>query len=238
MLAIVGEPGIGKTMVWEQAVRLARDRGAVVLTARPAEAEARLSFAGLADLLSAVPPEVVARLPAPQARAIDVALLRAEASRPPARRLLGTAFGSLVRDLLATSEVVVGDRRCPVARSVVHCRDRVGLRRLRDQRLRVVLSLRGTNSDLLGVGAVELLTRLDLGPLSVAALHRIFVERLGRTFVRPTLVRIAEACGAPDLRPRDRPIGRRRFERVAASRARGRTRSRARPHPLAAGREP
>src|SRR5689334_4826272 len=46
-LAVVGEPGIGKTAVWEEAVRVARELGALVLAARPAESEAKLSFAGL-----------------------------------------------------------------------------------------------------------------------------------------------------------------------------------------------
>jgi hypothetical protein len=35
--------------------------------------------------------------------------------------------------------------------------------------------------------------RLELGPLSVAALQRIVSDRLGVTFSRPTLVRLADA---------------------------------------------
>ena len=85
-LAILGEPGIGKTTLWDEAVRQARDRGAIVLEARPAESEARLSFSGLTDLLSPVAPERVAVLPGPQRRALDVALLRVEAVRPPIGR--------------------------------------------------------------------------------------------------------------------------------------------------------
>ena len=66
VLAIVGEPGIGKTTVWQEAVTLARAGDATVMTARPAEAEARLSFAALADLVAEVPQDVFQRLPAPQ----------------------------------------------------------------------------------------------------------------------------------------------------------------------------
>src|SRR3954462_4668418 len=54
-LAIVGEPGIGKTTLWQVAVEEARAQGARVLIARPTESEARLPFAGLADLLADVP---------------------------------------------------------------------------------------------------------------------------------------------------------------------------------------
>ena len=46
-----GEPGIGKTVLWRAGVELARARHFRVLTAIPAPAETRLSFAALADLL-------------------------------------------------------------------------------------------------------------------------------------------------------------------------------------------
>ena len=51
-IAIVGEPGIGKTTLWQAAVERARAQGSRVLIARPTESEARLAFAGLADLLA------------------------------------------------------------------------------------------------------------------------------------------------------------------------------------------
>ena len=47
-------------------------------------------------------------------------------------------------------------------------------------------------ADALGGGAV---TRLELGPLSVAALHGMFLARLGHSFPRLTLARIAETSG-------------------------------------------
>ncbi len=62
-LAISGEPGIGKTTLWQAAVERARADGARVLVARPTESEARLAFAGLADLLADAPDELFARLP-------------------------------------------------------------------------------------------------------------------------------------------------------------------------------
>ena len=46
VLAIVGEPGIGKTTLWQAAVEHSRAQGARVLIARPTESEARLAFAG------------------------------------------------------------------------------------------------------------------------------------------------------------------------------------------------
>src|SRR6478752_1434120 len=98
-LEVVGEPGIGKTTVWQEAVRRGEARGLRVLAARPAESEARLAFAALADLLETVGDEILALLPPPQRNAIDVALLRAEAGRAPSRRLVGTGLLSILREL-------------------------------------------------------------------------------------------------------------------------------------------
>jgi DNA-binding NarL/FixJ family response regulator len=202
MLAIVGEAGIGKTTVWAEVVRRARERGAVVLVARPAESEARLSFAGLSDLLSSVAPEVVATLPVPQRHALEVALLKAEADRPPERRLVGTALLSVLRELGKAAEVFV-------AIDDIHWLDppsggaiAFALRRLADEPVRAILSVRSEQverSALADVVREDGLERLELGPLSVAALHRIVAEALGRTFPRPTLVRIAQASAGNPL---------------------------------------
>ena len=50
-----------------------------VLSCRPAASDAGLPHVGLADLLRRVPDDAFARLPAPQRRALEVALLREEA---------------------------------------------------------------------------------------------------------------------------------------------------------------
>jgi AAA ATPase domain len=101
-LLIEGEPGIGKTTLWRDAVRQARDRGYRVLQARPAESEARLSFAALADIAGAACDEAGARLPAPQEHALAVALLRKSADGPADARTTGTA---LVWDFAHSGEV-------------------------------------------------------------------------------------------------------------------------------------
>jgi hypothetical protein len=75
-LAIVGEPGIGKTTLWDEVMRRAQEGGALVLVARPSEAEAKLSFAALSDLVSALDARAFEALPEPQRQALDVALLR------------------------------------------------------------------------------------------------------------------------------------------------------------------
>ena len=81
--------------------RLARELGALVLAARPAESEATLSFAGLTDLLAELDPRLFEELPPPQRHALEVAVLRTASERPAERRLVGTALLSLLRALAA-----------------------------------------------------------------------------------------------------------------------------------------
>ena len=198
-LAIVGEAGIGKTTVWQEAVRRARERGAAVCVCRPAQSEAKLSFAGLTDLLSTVGADSFAALPAPQRHALDVVLLRAETARPPEPRLVGTALLSLVR-------VLAADRRIVLAVDDLHWLDppsaaalEFAIRRLADEPVRVVVSLRPEAERARILVAAGRLERLELGPLSLAALHRILADTLGRTFARPTLLRIVQASGGNPL---------------------------------------
>src|SRR5690242_13675595 len=74
-LVIEGEPGIGKTALWQDAVGAARAMGDHVASCRPAESESQLPFAAVADLLAGVPEGACAALPAVQQRALRVALL-------------------------------------------------------------------------------------------------------------------------------------------------------------------
>src|SRR5258708_15677356 len=98
-LIFAGEPGIGKTTLWMEALARARERSLMVLSARPVAAEARLAFAALADLLEPVAGGVLAGLPEPQRRALAVALLRED---PGGRRLDQRAGGAAtVRGLAA-----------------------------------------------------------------------------------------------------------------------------------------
>ena len=51
-LVIAGGQGVGKTVLWEEGLRRARERDTRVLAARASGAEAEMSFAGLFDLLA------------------------------------------------------------------------------------------------------------------------------------------------------------------------------------------
>src|SRR4051812_26824164 len=92
VLALVGEPGIGKTALLDHTAAAAD--GMRVLRARGVESEAEVPFAGLAELLRPALGELD-RLPAPQAEALAGAL----ALGPPAatgRFAVGAATLSLL----------------------------------------------------------------------------------------------------------------------------------------------
>jgi DNA-binding NarL/FixJ family response regulator len=201
-VAIVGEPGIGKTTLWQAAVEQVRARGARVLIARPTESESRLAFAGLGDLLADVPDEIFARLPQPQRVGLDVALLRAASARPPERRVVGAGLLTLLRALAAESEVVcaIDDLQWLDASSAAVTE--FALRRLGEERVRGLFSVRAAELAQSSIAALERdvqVEQLELGPLTVAALYRVLRQELGRTFPRPTLVRIAHAAGGNPL---------------------------------------
>jgi len=201
-IAIIGDPGIGKTTLWQAAVEHARARGARVLVARPTESEARLAFAGLADLLADVPDELFARLPEPQRVGLDAALLRVASARPPGRRVVGAGFLSLLRALAGDSEVVcaIDDLQWLDASSAAVVE--FALRRLPEEPVRSLFSVRTrelARTPVAALGRDLQVEHVELGPLTVAALHRVLTRELGRTFPRPTLVRIAQASGGNPL---------------------------------------
>ena len=78
-LVLVGDAGIGKTILWQECVHTAEQRFGHVLTCRGVEAEAALSFAGLSELLAPVLADTLETLAAPRRRALQVALLLEEA---------------------------------------------------------------------------------------------------------------------------------------------------------------
>jgi hypothetical protein len=67
-LVIDGEPGIGKAALWSEALSNVANGGTQVLSCRAAQAEAKLSFAGLSDLLEPIPEARFAALPPPERR--------------------------------------------------------------------------------------------------------------------------------------------------------------------------
>ncbi|HEY6963033.1 MAG TPA: AAA family ATPase [Gaiellaceae bacterium] len=195
-LWIEGEPGIGKTTVWQAVVDRARATGLLALVCRPAEAETDLAFASLADVLEPVADDRLPRLPEPQRRALEVALLRtAPGAVAPDRRAVATAAWSL---LLRCSEegpllVAVDDAQWLDAASASALA--FALRRLERRPVRVLLATRSGAVSPVAASVADHLERLRLDGMSLSALYHVVRDRLGVVFPRPTLLRIAETSG-------------------------------------------
>src|SRR5581483_11382235 len=85
-----------------------RAAGFLVLSCRPAETETKFALSALADLLEDVPDAAFDALPDVQRRALDVALLRVEATGEAAQpRTLSTAVRSLLAELSRETPVLV-----------------------------------------------------------------------------------------------------------------------------------
>ena len=107
-LVLVGAAGIGKTVLWQAAIRDAETRFGQVLSCRGVEAEASLSFAALSELLEPVLPDVLQDVPTPRRRALEVALLLAEpGDSVPAPLAIGLALLEVFRVLSQRSPLVV-----------------------------------------------------------------------------------------------------------------------------------
>lgn len=108
LLILEGEPGIGKTALWQATTALAGSRGETVLTARPAEPEAGLAYAALSDLLGGVGDAELTSLPGPQRQALEVALLRADPhGRPADPRAVSMAVVLVLRALASRAPLLV-----------------------------------------------------------------------------------------------------------------------------------
>jgi hypothetical protein len=198
-LVLEGEPGIGKTTLWSAAVEWARERGFRVLSARPAEAESVFAYASVADLLSGVDGAAWADLPAPQRLAVDWALLRAEPGGVATdQRAVAAGFLSVVNALADEGPVLVAiDDLQWLDPSSAHVVGFVA-RRI-SGRVGVLGAVRtgpgGGEVPWLQLPRPEDIRRVEVGPLSMGALHAVISERLGLSLSRPKMVRIYEISG-------------------------------------------
>jgi DNA-binding CsgD family transcriptional regulator len=197
-LVLEGEVGIGKTTLWRAGVVVAEQRSLRVLATRPAEAERNLAHAGLGDLLEGALDELLPSLPAPRRSALEVALLLAEPEgRPPDARAIGVAVLTGLRTLAETRPVVIAidDVQWLDASSAAALT--FALKRLVDYPILLLLTRRLGEAGPAPEGALppEVLTRREIGPLTLGAIHHLLRSRLGRAFPRPTLIRIHETSG-------------------------------------------
>jgi len=191
-LLLKGEPGIGKTTLWRAAVEAARERGFRVLTARPAEAEASLSFAALGDLLADTT-DTIGALPEPQRRALRVALLleKQEGGVATDSRTLSVALLGLLHRLAEDTAVLVAVDDVqwldpPTAGALTFA-----LRRLSSE---PVSFLGAARPEPVGLAA-EGMHVASVGPLAPSAIDAIVRRTLDARPPRPVLRRLGHASG-------------------------------------------
>ncbi len=240
-LLIEGDAGIGKSTVWREAIRIAGGTGRV-LTSRPSEAEARLSFTILGDLLMpALDDGVLARLSVGQRRGLEAALLLADTGQShPDGRAVALAVLGVLRALAETGPVTIGVddvqwADAPSARALAFA-----FRRLETEPITVVAARRSGAGSAEPLDLVHLapgLERIALGSLDETSLGALLRHRLGREIPPPLVkkihdqtegnpffaIEVGRALGneIPSLRPGDplpvpRDLGEILSRRVAA----------------------
>ena len=198
-LLFEGEAGIGKTALWLEAVETARGEGIVVLSTRPVESETTFSYSALGDLFEDVFEAVAVDMPAPQRRALGIALMRAEADGPPPdQHAVSMAALGVLRSLAVSSPLVL-------AIDDIHWIDpssaRVlgfAVRRLKDERVGILASARtGLQipvelSQALGRVTMRSVT---VGPMAPKDLGALLRDHLGADLPRPLVARLHEVSG-------------------------------------------
>ena len=147
-LLLSGDPGIGKTTVWKEGLAGAQLRRYRTLSCGPVEAETRLSYAALGDLLEPILEEALPTLPEPQRQALEVALLRSPSSGARAdQRAVSLAVLGCLRSVASTSPVVVAVddiqwMDLPSVRVLQFV-----VRRLKDEQVGLMTAARGARAD-------------------------------------------------------------------------------------------
>jgi hypothetical protein len=181
----------------------AADRLAAAELARPAavpaESEATLAFAGLADLFEGWR-DLFELLPAPQLAALEVALLRAEpVGLPPDPRAVYAAALTVFREAATQGPVLIAiDDAQWLDRSTTEALA-FALRRLTDEPIGWLLAVRGSATTIpLGLGRAlpeEHVGRLSIEPLSVDELAELVRARLDTSFPPAILHSMHETSG-------------------------------------------
>ncbi len=194
-LVLIGWPGIGKTTLWETGVEEARRDGVRVLSARPSDAEARLVFGALIDVLDAVGSAELASLPAPQLEALEVALLRrTPASEPAPDSAVAVGLLSALRSLSDEDRLLVAVDDVQWLDAASASALAFAARRLEGDRVRFLLARRPGNATALEQALEPRGTeRVELGGLSLGGTRRLLLQRLDLSLSRPVMRRLYDA---------------------------------------------
>ncbi|KHL12065.1 putative ATPase [Mumia flava] len=192
-LALVGEAGIGKSTLLDEAVRSAGD-GLLVLRATGSPLERDLAFAVLHQLLGPVLDHRMA-LPGPQVEALEVALALRGGGERVDRFAVGAATLSLLSRVAKEKPVLaVVDDAHEVDRSSAEALA-FAVRRLVADPVAVLAAGRPTE----GSPLLTSLPRLELGGLDTHAVARLLTERAGRRAGDEVAERVRASTGGNPL---------------------------------------
>ncbi len=190
VLVLVGDAGIGKTSLLEDALSTAG--GMRIISARGVEAEREVAFSGLHQLCASLL-GVLDELPAPQAEALAVALALRKGPTPERFAVGAAVLGLLARAAEEDSVAVFIDDAHLLDPSSAQA-IAFAARRLVTDRVGVVAALRSDEeSPLLG------LPTLRLGPLAVEDTRALVVPRSEVPWGEDQLARFHEATGGNPL---------------------------------------
>ena len=193
---LAGDPGIGKTTLWEAGVAAARNRGLRVLAARGSGAETRLSFAALIDLLDGVGRDELSSLSPPQLHALEVALLRADATSgaPPEAHAIAIALLNALRALSGREPLLVAIDDVQWLDAASGDALAFAARRLEAEAVAFLLARRpGAVSGMERALERTALERVEMHSLSFGATRRLLSDHLGLSLPRHVLRRVFES---------------------------------------------
>ena len=199
-LIIEGPAGIGKSTLWSDLLRQARDRGYRVLSARVGQTESVMAFAALADLLGGLEPDVFSKLPDLQRLALDRVLLRAGTDGPATdQRVVAAGFVTALHALAEDSPVVIAIDAAQWLDNSSRAAVEFAARRLKGPFGVLITETcepgEGETAGWLQLDRPDGVDRTAVRPLGTRQLHAVISQRLGRTLSRPALLRIAEISG-------------------------------------------
>lgn len=199
-LIIDGEPGIGKTTLYRDAVDAASERGFKVLTAQGDRGEVTFAFAALSDLLADVDDDAFESLSPLQRAAVNGLLRQDQAPAAADERGAAAAFQSVVQWLAARTPVLIAidDGQwldTPSATAV-----RYMARRVTGPVGVLVTARTGEPGSLdaqlrLQMAHPDALHRVRMTPLTMGGLHALIAKRFGKVLPRPQMRRIHEISG-------------------------------------------
>jgi DNA-binding CsgD family transcriptional regulator len=195
-----GEPGIGKTALWREAIAIAEREGVRVLAARCAEAEMPIPLGTVTDLLDPVFPKIADALAEPQRHVLSAALgLETDGRGRPDRLALPRALVAAFRALAEAAPVLVAVDDVQwldpaSARTLAFAARRTG-----DAPIGALATLRGGPDERDPLGLADAFegrfSELALGPLTPDALQRLVRERFDVRIPRSELAAVHAASG-------------------------------------------